>query len=300
MSSAAPCTARDARRGAHLRKTQCAGGMGTDAVALPPAAFRTQNCKDCLIKKVPCEPMLPPSPSALSSAQLAPKKTGTTIVGLRFAGGVALFADTRATIGDVVEDKNCFKLHRLSDTIYCAGAGTAADTEHLTASCARFLTLFRRKYCTGPFVHTAQCFLCRHLHRYRGEIGAALILAGVDRTGTHLLYVMPHGSSAPMWFTSMGSGSLAAMAVLDAGFRKDMDEHEAVALGMAAVEAGILNDLYSGSNIDYAVIDERGTRVFRNAKTVAKREASERIRYPQDSVRISREEVFNFVEEVFE
>ncbi|KAL0265897.1 UNVERIFIED_CONTAM: hypothetical protein PYX00_011614 [Menopon gallinae] len=241
-----------------------------------------------------------PAPPVLSSAQPAPKKTGTTIVGLRFAGGVALFADTRATIGDVVEDKNCFKLHRLADTIHCAGAGTAADTEHLTASCARFLTLFRRKYCRRPFVNTAQRFLCSHLHRYRGEIGAALILAGVDCTGAHLLYVMPHGSSAPMWYTSMGSGSLAATAVLDAGFRRDMDEHDAVALGMAAVEAGILNDLYSGSNIDYAVIDERGTRMFRNAKAVAGRVPGERIRYPRDSVRVSREDVFNFVEEVFE
>lgn len=234
------------------------------------------------------------------SAHLAPKKTGTTIVGLRFAGGVALFADTRATIGDVVEDKNCFKLHQLADTIHCAGAGTAADTEHLTASCARFLILFRRKYCREPFVHTAQRFLCNHLHRYRGEIGAALILAGVDCTGPHLLYIMPHGSSAPMWYTSMGSGSLAAMGVLDAGFCRDMDEHSAVALGMAAVEAGIMNDLYSGSNIDYVVIDGRGSRLFRNAKVVAKREASERMRYPQDSVMISKEEVFNFVEEVFE
>lgn len=244
--------------------------------------------------------MAPSASPVLLSAPLAHKKTGTTIVGLRFAGGVVLFADTRATIGDIVEDKNCFKLHRLADRIHCAGAGTAADTEHLTASCARFLTLFRRKYCREPFVHTAQRFLSTHLHRYRGAIGAALILAGVDCTGPHLLYIMPHGSSAPMWYTSMGSGSLAAMGVLDAGFRKDMDEHEAVALGMAAVEAGIMNDLYSGSNIDYVVIDARGARTVRNAKVVAKREACDRIRYPQDSVTISREEVFNFVEEVFE
>lgn len=244
--------------------------------------------------------MHPSIPTVLSSAHLAPKKTGTTIAGIRFAGGVALFADTRATIGDVVEDKNCFKLHRLGDTIHCAGAGTAADTEHLTASCARFLTLFQRKYCREPFVHTAQRFLCNHLHRYRGEIGAALILAGVDCTGPHLLNIMPHGSSAPMWYTSMGSGSLAAMGVLDAGFCKDMDEHEAVALGMAAVEAGIMSDLYSGSNIDYVVIDRRGTRVFRKAKVVAKRESCERICYPQNSIIINKEDVFNFIEEVFE
>lgn len=34
-------------------------------------------------------------------------KTGTTIVGLLFDGGVVLAADTRATAGSIVADKNC-------------------------------------------------------------------------------------------------------------------------------------------------------------------------------------------------
>lgn len=38
-----------------------------------------------------------------------PRKTGTTIVGIVFKGGVVLGADTRAT-GDVVVDKNCGEL----------------------------------------------------------------------------------------------------------------------------------------------------------------------------------------------
>lgn len=34
-------------------------------------------------------------------------KTGTTIVGLIFDGGVIIAADTRATAGSIVADKNC-------------------------------------------------------------------------------------------------------------------------------------------------------------------------------------------------
>jgi len=37
-----------------------------------------------------------------------------------------LAADTRATAGSMVADKNCEKLHKLAPNIYCAGAGTAA------------------------------------------------------------------------------------------------------------------------------------------------------------------------------
>ena len=41
-------------------------------------------------------------------------------------------ADTRATEGPIVADKNCEKIHYLSPTMYCCGAGTAADTEFTT------------------------------------------------------------------------------------------------------------------------------------------------------------------------
>ncbi|MCZ6913875.1 MAG: hypothetical protein O7C59_05015 [Rickettsia endosymbiont of Ixodes persulcatus] len=228
------------------------------------------------------------------------KKTGTTIVGLKFGKGVALFSDTRSTMNDIVEDKNCHKLHKLADSIYCAGAGTAADTEHLTRSCAHVLNVFHRKYNKPPFTSIAKQFLTDHLHKYRGGIGAALILAGVDHSGSYLFDIHPYGSCSPSLFTSLGSGSLAAVSILEAGFKMDMSEEEAVALGMAAVEAGILNDLYSGSNIDYLVIDDKGTRLSRNAKFVCKKESSETIKYPLNSVVISKEEVFDFVEEVFE
>ena len=68
-------------------------------------------------------------------------KTGTTIVGLCFEGGVVLAADTRATAGSIVADKNCLKLHVLSPNMWCAGAGTAADLQHVTNHMAAKLKL---------------------------------------------------------------------------------------------------------------------------------------------------------------
>lgn len=59
-------------------------------------------------------------------------KTGTTISGVVFAGGVVLGADTRSTNGETVADKNCEKIHYIAPNIYCCGAGTAADTEAVT------------------------------------------------------------------------------------------------------------------------------------------------------------------------
>ncbi len=54
-----------------------------------------------------------------SKGYVAPKavKTGTTIVGVIVTDGVVLGADTRATAGNIVADKNCEKIHRLARRI---------------------------------------------------------------------------------------------------------------------------------------------------------------------------------------
>ncbi len=63
-------------------------------------------------------------------------KTGTTIVGVVFDGGVVLAADTRATAHRIVV-KNCDKIHFISKNITCCGAGTAADCEYVTSNLTR-------------------------------------------------------------------------------------------------------------------------------------------------------------------
>ncbi|MQM10947.1 hypothetical protein Taro_043845 [Colocasia esculenta] len=55
--------------------------------------------------------------------------------------GVVLGADTRATEGPIVADKNCEKIHYMAPNIYCCGAGTAADTEAVTGSFSPLLAL---------------------------------------------------------------------------------------------------------------------------------------------------------------
>lgn len=70
------------------------------------------------------------------------KLTGTTICGCVFKGGVVLGADTRATGGTEVVDKNCEKIHYLAPNIYCCGAGTAADTEKTTEMISGQVGLF--------------------------------------------------------------------------------------------------------------------------------------------------------------
>uniref|UniRef100_A0A8I5U6F3 Proteasome subunit beta n=1 Tax=Pongo abelii TaxID=9601 RepID=A0A8I5U6F3_PONAB len=184
------------------------------------------------------------------------RKTGTTIAGVVYKDGIVLGADTRATEGMVVADKNCSKIHFISPNIYCCGAGTAADTDMTTQLISSNLELHSLSTGRLPRVVTANRMLKQMLFRYQGYIGAALVLGGVDVTGPHLYSIYPHGSTDKLPYVTMGSGSLAAMAVFEDKFRPDMEEEEAKKLVSEAIAAGIFNDLGSGSNIDLCVISK--------------------------------------------
>jgi 20S proteasome subunit beta 2 len=62
-----------------------------------------------------------------------------------------------------------------------------------------------------------------HFIRHQGHIGAALVLGGVDATGPHLFTIHPHGSTDKLPYVTMGSGSLAAMAVFESGWKANME-----------------------------------------------------------------------------
>ncbi|KAK0553504.1 proteasome core particle subunit beta 2 [Tilletia horrida] len=228
--------------------------------------------------------------------------TGTTIVGTIFKDGVVLGADTRATEGPIVADKNCEKIHYIADHMYCCGAGTAADTEFITQLISSNIQLHELNTGRRARVVTAMTMLKQRLFQYQGHIGAALVLGGYDASGPQLFTVAPHGSTDKLPYVTMGSGSLAAMAVFESGWKKDMTREEAIALVTAAIESGIYNDLGSGSNVDVCVIQKSGTEMLRNYRVLAREAKEQRYGFRRGTTAYTKEEIFSMVqkEDIFE
>lgn len=236
-----------------------APAVGVDLLAQNKGGFSFENVKR--------NEMMAAAPGMAGQLPKA-MKTGTTIVGVIYKDGVVLGADTRATEGSIVADKNCEKIHRISDRIWCCGAGTSADTENVTGLISSQLELHRLSTQQEPRVVTALTRLKQRLFQYQGHISAALVLGGVDCDGAHLYTVYPHGSTDCLPYATMGSGSLAAMAIFERHYKDDMSEQEAVDLVDRAIQSGIFNDLGSGSNVDVCVISkhEKEPRVMHNYK----------------------------------
>lgn len=190
-------------------------------------------------------------------------KTGTTICGIIFKDGVILGADTRATGGSIVMDKNCAKIHYIAPNIYCCGAGTAADTENTTNMISSQLELHRLRTGRKSRVTTANKLLKQMLYKYGGQVSAALVLGGMDINGPALYSIYPHGSTDKLPYVTMGSGSLAAMGVFEDRWKPDMTREEGCELVKDAIRAGIFNDLGSGSNVDVCVITKDEVKYIR-------------------------------------
>ena len=172
----------DARRRAWTRAGSRERGGSTrgDATDRPKSPGRRANLPAVLAhgfgrSLVPVARRIPLSPWCLRNAFLAStgykapiaKKTGTTICGIIYKDGVVLGADTRATEGSIVADKNCAKIHYISKFIYCCGAGTAADTENVTDVIASQLELHRLATGQEPRVNTAMTRLKQKLFQYQ-------------------------------------------------------------------------------------------------------------------------------------
>jgi 20S proteasome subunit beta 2 len=125
--------------------------------------------------------------------------------------------------------------------------------------------------------------LKQHLFRYQGHIGAYLVVAGVDPTGTGLYTVHAHGSTDKLPYVTMGSGSLAAMSVFESTWQPNLDRQGAIDICAEAIKAGIFNDLGSGSNVDVCVIEQdKPTQLLRNYMTPNERGEKERnYRFPR-------------------
>jgi 20S proteasome subunit beta 2 len=236
-----------------------------------------------------------PSPSLHSTlvSKKSFRSTGTTIVGCLVEGGkfVILGADTRATDDEMVADKRCEKIHCIAPNVWCCGAGTSADLEATTrlvqysmaleslqeSSIGNSNYVYNNNNNNTTIIHdekggillqpvcvSAACRLLRNIcYQGGGSLGVNLILGGYDvqcnnSTG-RLVAIHPHGSMDVVPYSALGSGGLAAMAVLESRYSPNLTRSEGIELVKQAVVAGIENDLGSGSQVDLCVLGPGGS-----------------------------------------
>ncbi|MEM4306919.1 MAG: proteasome subunit beta [Candidatus Woesearchaeota archaeon] len=201
---------------------------------------------------------------------------GTTTVGIVCRDGVVLAADKRATAGLVFSKKEK-KIHPIADNMVVAMAGLVSDAQLLIKLIKAELKL--KDLQTGRYSNVKEAanllagMLYMNIRKMTMVPGiVAFLLAGKDNEGFHLYNLGIDGSITKFDdYTSEGSGSVFALGVLEANYKKGIGIDEGIKLAVRTVNAALQRDPNTGNGIDVVTVTDEGI------KTVLEKELVERL-----------------------
>ena len=178
---------------------------------------------------------------------------GTTGLALKFAGGIIIAADRRASMGTFVASKHAKKVHKLNEFTGMGIAGLVSDAQSLIDLMKAELSLYELENGFRPTIRVAGSLLATVIHggyrRYQ-PYWVQLLVGGVDRRGSHIYVLDPSGSMSEEEYFAIGSGTLLSIGVLEATWKPDMTKAKAKELAITALKTAIRRDTATGNGID--------------------------------------------------
>jgi 20S proteasome alpha/beta subunit len=101
------------------------------------------------------DPQAQPKGYIQSNSRKGEHMLGTTIMAVKYDGGVVLGADSRTSTGSYVANRVSDKLTPVSDYIYCCRSGSAADTQAIVEIAQYYLSYHGVETDRQPRVGTA-------------------------------------------------------------------------------------------------------------------------------------------------
>jgi len=186
-------------------------------------------------------------------------KTGTTIMAVKYNGGVVLGADTRTSTGDYVANRASRKISKVHDKIFVCRCGSAADTQALTGFVINYLTQHVVELGEQPTVNTAANLFKLIAYNNKDNLMAGLLIAGYDEKRGGQVYSIPLGGTLhKVDYACDGSGSGYVSGLIDEYYRPDMTKDEALKFVQNCVSHAMARDGSSGGMIRTLVVNADG------------------------------------------
>lgn len=145
---------------------------------------------------------------------------GTSIIAVRFQGGVVLGADSRTSMGTYIANRVSDKLTPLHDRLYCCRSGSAADTQALSDYVRYYLSSHSVELGRLPKVGTAANLFRSLCYHNKDRLLAGIIVAGWDPVKGGQVFSIPIGGAmVEQDFAIGGSGSTYIYGLVDAEYR---------------------------------------------------------------------------------
>ncbi|MDQ1039792.1 proteasome beta subunit [Streptomyces sp. V3I8] len=219
-----------------------------------PAAFLTPGSSsfmdflsDHQPHMLPGNRQLPPTQGVIEAPH------GTTIVAVTFAGGVVLAGDRRATMGNVIAQRDIEKVFPADEYSAVGIAGTAGLAVEMVKLFQLELEHFEKVEGTTLSLegkaNRLSTMIRSNLSMAMQGLAVVPLFAGfdVDRDrGRIFSYDVTGGRSEEHGFAATGSGSLFARGAMKKLFRKDLTEDQATTLVVQALYDAADDDSATG------------------------------------------------------
>lgn len=197
--------------------------------------------------------------SFIKNAMTKGVSTGTTIIAVKFDGGVILGADSRTSTGSYVANRVSDKLTYVHDRIYCCRSGSAADTQAVSDYVRHFLYQHSLEVGRLPTVKAAATLFKNICYPNKEALMASVICAGWDPVAGGSVYCLPLGGTCVKQpYCIGGSGSTYIYGLCDATFKEGMSKQECVSFVTKALSHAMARDGSSGGVIRMVVITKDG------------------------------------------
>jgi len=194
---------------------------------------------------------------------------GTTLVAIRYDGGVVVGADTRTSVSSYVSHRFSRKIDRVSSSCVLLRSGSAADTQQLASDCFQFVKsrLFRYGDNTELSVSQIAHWLRMQIRQEKRELMVSLIIAGYDHVEKcgKIYSLFPSAAICEeSTFAVSGSGSSYIIGYLDQEMANLKDklpnQEQAIALCRKAVRSAIHRDGSSGGMVRMCILASDGIK----------------------------------------
>jgi len=187
-------------------------------------------------------------------------RNGTTTVGIKTKDAIILAADRKATMGNLVADKDVQKVFKIWDHIGVTTAGSVGDLNMLVRFLQSKLRTHFLEYEEEMDTEALATYLSTILNSNRMfPYLVQIIIGGTVHTPQLFSIDAIGGMTEIKTYTATGSGSTMAYGVLEDRYNTDISTEEGIQLAIRAVNAGRERDVYSGgTGVDVAVITKDG------------------------------------------
>ncbi|KAK6179941.1 hypothetical protein SNE40_012186 [Patella caerulea] len=196
-----------------------------------------------------------------------PIVTGTSVLGLKFNGGVVIAADMLGSYGSLARFRNISRLSKINDSTVIGCGGDYADFQFLSSVIEQ--RVIDEECLNDGFGFTPKSmfsWLTRVLYNRRSKFNPlwnVYVVAGYQDEQPFLGYVDKIGVAYEAPAISSGFGSHIALPILREEMEKNtnMNENEAIALVQRCMKLLYYRDARSLNKYQYAVITKTGAAI---------------------------------------